>query len=688
MVGHRAALLGATILTSTMTLGAGPAQAQEFDLADTFLGRIVLGAGAREGVAIDTPQAVTVVNEDEIDRAQATTVGELFDFVPGLQAIGGGRVGGESFNMRGIGGGLSSDESRILVTVDGAIKFYEQYRLGSFFSDPALYRRVEVLRGPASSTLYGAGALGGVINFETRDPSDFLQNSDSALRTRLTYGSNADERTASVIFATRHSETWESLASLSFREANAYTDGAGQAVAGSEFGSVSGLVKTRLGFGNDQEQALTFSYARYDSDNDDAILDQVTGSSFFGTVDRRIIDQTYAITYENAFPDSDLFDLSVTLNYSDTSNEQENGSLGGSCRPGFMGVLCPSSYAYETVSLQVENVSEFSGANYEAYVTAGLQLSRQDRVGLNQTTPGGAPTAMSFHPEGTDEKIGLYVQGEFIFNENLTIVPGLRVDRVSLESAQPVLSGVAVESSTETLVSPKLAVHYQIDDTYAVFGSVAQTERAPTLDERFTVSRGAYSPNLMPETATSAELGFAASYAGVFGAADALDIKATAFYFDVENYIERGRASPYRNVDAAEIYGLEIEGAYVSDNMFVRAAYSDVRGKDATTGQTLSSIAPRNLSLSVGGRDEQRGLEYGWQGAFYDDIDYGGGNQHSGYAVHDLFVDWSPQQGSMQGFEVGLRVNNVFDTEYRNALMNSNGEGRSYEVSLTRNFEF
>src|SRR5690606_2933618 len=144
----------------------------------TVLERLVIGAGAPK-VAIDTPQAVTVVNQDDIDAAQATTIGEIFDNVPGVAVIGSDRALGESFNIRGIGTAESSgDESRIIVTVDGAKKFYEQYRMGSFFSDPELYKQVEVLRGPASSTLYGSGALGGVINFTTKDASDFIADGD------------------------------------------------------------------------------------------------------------------------------------------------------------------------------------------------------------------------------------------------------------------------------------------------------------------------------------------------------------------------------------------------------------------------------------------------------------------------------------------------------------------------------
>jgi hemoglobin/transferrin/lactoferrin receptor protein len=681
MTNSKCALLGATILTSVALCLGGTAFAQDVAAGnETPLGRIVLGTGI-SGVAIDTPQAVTVVDQEEIDRAQATTVGKLFETVPGVQAIGSGRVGGESINIRGVGELASSDESRIIITVDGATKFYEQYRMGSFFSDPALYRQVEVLRGPASSTLYGAGAIGGVVNFETKNASDFLADTDNAIRTRLSYGSNSDEFAASVIFANRPTENLENLFALNYREAGNYVDGDGNEVSGSEFESISGLFKSRLTFGNENEQALTVSYTRWNSDLDDTDYSQ-TGTLGFGTIDRKITDDTLAIRYENPVLGNDAIDLDVILSYSNTQVEQSDATF-----PGFFGctapsLFCDTEYAYETTSLKIENTSELSGSNYLAYVTAGVQISRQNRVA--QTDAGG----LGFHPEGTDDKIGIYAQGEFIFNDRLTIVPGIRADFVSLEASD----ALSFDDFDEVAVSPKLAVHYEINDTYSVFGSVARTQRAPTLDEIFSFDGNEpNSPELGMETASSAELGASASYFGVFTQSDALDIKATLFYSQVEELISRDSTpgTPfYENVESAKIYGLEIEAAYEADRMFARLAYSDVRGDDETSGETLSSIPARNLNLTIGGRDQERGLKYGWQGAFYDEISYGGGDDFDSYVVHDLFVDWQPQEGAFQAFEVGFRVNNVLDTQYENSLAGDAGEGRSYEISLTRTFEF
>ena len=701
------ALLGATILASITLLTSTGASAQDAPL--TPLGRIVLGGTANGEIAIDTPQAVTVINQEEIDRAQATTVGELFDLVPGVQAIGSGRVAGESFNVRGIGSSLSSDESRIIVTVDGATKFYEQYRLGSFFSDPELYRQVEVLRGPASSTLYGSGALGGVINFETKDASDFLTDSNNAVRTRLSYGSNNDEFLSSVIFATRPTESFETLFSLNYREAGDYSSGDGTVISGSEFDALSGLVKSRLRFGDNLEQSLTFSYSQWNSDLNDTALEQTETSTFadFGTIDREINDRTLAVRYENPFRGNNLLDLDVELSYSDTDNNQDDpqgasavfGPPGTpatelSCEPGQNAILCPSDYSYETTTLRVENTSELGGANYDLFLTSGIQLSHQDRVAQNEIN--GVDVPAEFHPEGTDQRIGVYAQGEFIFDNGLTLIPGIRADFIQLTSGD-----VDFADFDETVISPKLAAHYEINETYAIFGSVARTERAPTLDELFSFTPAGTlfgvptagepnSPDLTAETAVSYEFGASASYLGIATSDDALDIKATAFFSDIDDLIARDstEGTPYnRNIDQSEIYGIEIEAAYESDRVFGRLAYADVRGTDLETDETLSSIPARNLHLTIGGRNEDVGLEYGWEAAIFDSIETEEG-EFSGYAEHDIFVDWEPQDGGLEGFEVSFRVNNLFDREFQNNLAGDPGQGRSYEISLARTYEF
>jgi hemoglobin/transferrin/lactoferrin receptor protein len=124
----RARRLGMTSLLMTTTLlSAGTATAQQTGAdGGTFLGRLIFGAGQQK-VAIDTPQAVSVLDQDDIDREQAANVGQILRNVPGAQTAGSDRPLGFAFNIRGIGATeQSASEARIIVNVDGVPKFYEQ----------------------------------------------------------------------------------------------------------------------------------------------------------------------------------------------------------------------------------------------------------------------------------------------------------------------------------------------------------------------------------------------------------------------------------------------------------------------------------------------------------------------------------------------------------------------------------
>ncbi|MET0337290.1 MAG: TonB-dependent receptor plug domain-containing protein, partial [Caulobacter sp.] len=78
-----ALLAGASIL-----LLASAAHAQDDSTAKLSLGRVIVSAGA-EKVAIDTPQAVTSLDQDDIDDTQATTIGDMLEGIPGVSVQGG-----------------------------------------------------------------------------------------------------------------------------------------------------------------------------------------------------------------------------------------------------------------------------------------------------------------------------------------------------------------------------------------------------------------------------------------------------------------------------------------------------------------------------------------------------------------------------------------------------------------------
>lgn len=687
---RRRARLLATISATALLLAPAPTLAQQTESlqATSFLGRIILGFG-RARVAIDTPQAVSTLEQEDIDREQAAKPGDLLRTIPGATAFGGDRMTGQSFNIRGIGSADASDQNRVIVSVDGVQKFSQQYRMGQFFGEPELYRRVEVLRGPASSALYGSGALGGVVAFETKDAADFLQEgSDTALRLKAGGNTNGSGALGSVILAQRFGEAFEILAALNHRKEGDYKSGDGTRVLGSGMSATSGLVKGTFRFGDNREQTLSFSLTRWHSDEDDANYAADIGAPVFGLVDRKVQDDTAQITWANPASGNPLLDAKVQLTFSRTQVEQDNATA-----PIPSELFEDSRYGYRTLGLRAQNRATFEGDGWENYLTIGVEGSRQERS--HQTALSG-PRAT--HPEGTDRRIGVFVQNEFIWDERLTAVLGLRADRVSLTPSAQVTAATGATARSTTVRAASLALHYKLSDEWAVFGSLAQTERAPSLDELFNAgfSGGLISPNLRPERARTVEAGLSYSGRDLFTTGDSLDLKLTAFSNRITDRIERSLAPgvpSYVNISRAHIRGVELEGGYDAESVFGKFAYSRILGTDRTTGARLNSTPSDELVLELGARAFDQTLEYGWRGTFVRSATRSNGDAFPGYGVNDLFLTWRPDQGVMAGLEVQLAVNNVLDKQYRNVLngslsSNEARRGRDLRLSVGRQFNW
>ncbi|MDF1609088.1 TonB-dependent hemoglobin/transferrin/lactoferrin family receptor [Hoeflea sp. YIM 152468] len=692
-------------LCATTALTAIPAaQAQEATETGetrngfTLLQRLILGAG-RAKVAVDTPQAVTALEQEDIDDKQASTVTDILKAVPNVSVVGGAnRALGQTFNIRGIGAGESaSEEGRIVVNVDGVPQFFEQYRMGGFFNDPELFKRVEVLRGPASSTLYGSGALGGVINFTTKEASDYLADGQNgALKLKGSYDSNANGYLASGILAMRLSNYAEFLVSGNYRTADEFSDGDGMAIEGSDFTTPNGLAKGTFYLDENKERKVQLSYSQFTSDQDNQAYSQLQPTGFFGTVDRVVNNRQAQISYEDAATDNPWLDLKLTLSYNNITNEQSNASLGTSSNIGQ-----DSTYGYESYQFVGQNTFEWSGDRFDNYLTVGGQLIQQER-----TTATADP--LGHHPEGTDFQAGVFVQNEFIWNERLTLIPGVRIDYQKLSSNNSVAAlagGLMPADKTDVAFSPKLAALYKISDSFSIFGSYAHTERFPSLDEIYSNDYGAgvapnHSPDLKKEKSNNYEMGFVVSTTGLMQDGDSLDFKTTGFYNKIDDLIIRQRNlyPQYVNVGRAEIYGVEFEAGYTRDNFFADASLGVTVGTDLSSGTGLTTVAPPEFNLGLGYRMPDRGMTVGWEGRFVfaesrvpvsataTDL-VAEALRREAFNTHNLYLNWRPdQQSRFAGWEASFRVENLFDTKYRDFLSNDNGKGRTFKLTLAKQF--
>ncbi len=140
----------------------------------TNLDAVVVTAAGFEQKLTDAPASISVVTRQELQKRPYVT---LIDAVRDLEGVDVGetsdKTGQRTISMRGMG----SDYTLILI--DGKRQnnhgdIYPNSFGGNQFNHiPPLdmVERIEVIRGPAS-TLYGADALGGVINIITRKVSE------------------------------------------------------------------------------------------------------------------------------------------------------------------------------------------------------------------------------------------------------------------------------------------------------------------------------------------------------------------------------------------------------------------------------------------------------------------------------------------------------------------------------------
>ena len=702
LVGRRATLLlGSVALTLSMGTHGSLAQDADEQTQETAvneedkqgrvtrLDRLVVGAGV-EKVAIDTPQAVTVVDQEDIDSIQPTVITDVVENTVGVNATGSSNILGQGFNIRGIGGSETAggDEGRIITNIDGVNKFFEQYRIGAIFTDPELYKQVEILRGPASSTLYGSGALGGVINFTTKDASDFLGDEyNTVLRLKGGYETNSEAYLGSAIAAHRFNDYAEVLLMGNYRKTDNYTSGNGTEVLGNDGDAPSGLAKGTFTFGENMEQQLRISYQQSQSMQKDQEYNKIDGTSDdFGLLEERTVtDKTAIISYQNDASDNPWLDFNVLLSYSDIYVEQTHNNL-ATCSGGFFD-LCPlfnSNFGYEEYQFTADNTFDKIGDNYENYLTIGHQTIYQTRTRDGSDSPS--------HAEGTDLQSGLFVQNEFIWDDRLTVIAGMRVDYSKLSpETNDVILPPGPPDKEYWGYSPKIAVLYKITDDFSVFGSVAHTERLPTLDEVYQLSGGSFQLNLDPEKSNSYEAGFAVSGYDLLSEGDSVQLKTTGFYNDITDYIEdfgRFAVPRFTNTGNVEIYGAEVEFAYSSDYFYSNAGYSYVRGFDKTNGGYLNTVAPHEFFITIGKTLPDQGLDFGWTSRFVAAQNEAGGTRmpSAAFDVHSAYLNWVPVEGPLVGWEGRVRVDNIFNEQYQEYLEGEAAEGRTFKFTLVKQF--
>ncbi|WP_299887959.1 TonB-dependent receptor [uncultured Ruegeria sp.] len=678
---------------SCLSMVAASALAQEQD--DGFLGTLVLGESKRE-IQTDTAVPVTNIDQEEINDRQANTVAELIDSVPGVSLVNGSTPQGSGINIRGFGANSTfGTDQKVLILVDGATTGAEElYRIGNqLFTDPQLYKSVSVIRGTVGSFEYGSGVVGGVVQLETKDASDFT-GGEPGFRLRQTFEgySNGNGFASSSILAWQPNRQTEFLFNYTYRDQSDQEDGNGDTIGNSAFTLPSLLVKGKYSFGNDLEHSITASYNQSTSEERDVPYDSFgTTTDSFGNVDRDIETKIAVLRYQYRPAGNDLIDLDVNLSYSDQKIDSNYVAGSASCDingfqsnapsclrgrpvpPGtpFDSSLQDADHRYETTKLTIKNTSYFQTGAATHDLRAGIEFINRERLDAFAA------------PGGTDKRIALFAVDDIQIGDGLTLTPAIRYETQDLEGDSDASAPENASYDNNALMGG-LSARYEFSSGFAVFGSGAYTENLPILDDLGTPAF-----QTQPEKSRTWEAGFSYNRGDIFAAGDVVRAKVNFYKTDLWDITSYGSGRPFLPLSEVETRGVEIEasyanaaGYYVDFNAnIVKGTETNAAGEDSPWRNEPTDSA----RVTVGKRFGET-LDVSWElfGA-RSGID-SSGDPVAGYGVNTLRATYQPQEGAFQGFEVRAGVENIFDKNYLPNLSTRNSPGRNFKLTLAKTF--
>ena len=661
ILNHKTALLGATAIVSAVLLQA-PASAQETAESETgeFLGTLTLGESKRD-VQTDTATPVTVVDQEEIEDRQAGTVAELIDSVPGVSLVNGSTPTGSGINIRGFGAnGTYGTDQKVAIQVDGAsVGSEELYRIGTqLYTDPYLYKSVEVIRGTVGSFEYGSGIIGGVVRLETIDASD-LTGGETGLAFRQTLGgaTNMDGFNSSSTLAIQPTENLELLANYSWREQHNQEDGDDNVIENSEFELPSYLLKARYTAG---DHSLRASYTNSETTERDKPYDSFgTTGGVFGNVDRDTTSETVSLGYNFNPVSNDLINLDAIYTYANQEIEQE--CVVGSGPMGCFATV-DADHRYETTKFTVKNAAYIETGALVHDLRTGIEFIQKERLDASSA------------PGGEDNRIALFAVDQIDFLGGWTFAPAIRFETSEVEGT---LDDGSTASYDNDALMGGASLRYQFGNGIALFGSYAYTESLPILDD---LENEIYMTQ--PEIGKTYEFGASYDRIGVFGQDDTLAMKANYYHTDQEDN------TSYSGVDSIELQGLELEGSYARRDGY----YVDVNANivDAEQTRTDNSVtdwtnAPANTVRLTLGKRLSRLADLSSEFVAADEADRNG-TATPGFVTANLRATITPQEGVLKGTSFRFGLENLFDHTYTPLLSTRPAAGRNIKFTVAKAF--
>ncbi|ECF6083962.1 TonB-dependent hemoglobin/transferrin/lactoferrin family receptor [Salmonella enterica subsp. houtenae] len=597
--------------------------------------------------AFEAPMMVSVIDTTDPENQTAASAADLLHSVPGITLSGTGRTNGQDVNLRGY------DRRGVLVLVDGVRQGTDTGHLNSTFLDPALIKRVEIVRGP-SALLYGSGALGGVIAYNTVNASDLLMESQQYGFRVFGTGGTGDHSLGMGASAFGRTDNLDGLIAWSSRDRGDLRQGDGSTAPNDE--SINNML-AKGAWKIDGAQALSGSLRYYNNAAQEPKNPQEVAATSASNpmTDRSTIQRDMQLSYKLAPQGNDWLSAESTVYWSEARINAQN-------------LDNTNEYREQTTKGgKVENRSRLFTDSFASHLlTYGGEYYRQEQK------PGGATTGF---PEAKIDFSSGWLQDEITLRDlPVTLLGGTRYDNYRGSS-----DGYADVDADKW--SSRAGMTISPIDWLMLFGSYAQAFRAPTMGEmyndskhfsigRFYTNYWVPNPNLRPETNATQEYGFGLRFDNLMLSDDALEFKASYFDTNAKDYISTtvdfaARTTMSYNVPNAKIWGWDVMTKYTADLFSLDLAYNRTRGKNTDTGEYISSINPDTVTSKLNIPLAHSGFSVGWIGTFANRSTHVSSQytKQPGYAVNDFYVSYQGQQ-ALKGMTTTLVLGNAFDKAY------------------------
>ncbi|MGK7294900.1 MAG: TonB-dependent receptor [Candidatus Wenzhouxiangella sp. M2_3B_020] len=565
---------------------------------------------------------VTIIDRERLRRDVALDIQDLVRYEPGVSVDGGGtRFGFGGFRIRGLGG------NRTALLVD-EVPAPDRFEVGNFADsgrgllEMGLVRRVEILRGPAS-TIYGSKALGGVVAVSLLDAPELLQGRDRTTRISFAAGSDNDRLRTSAATATR-SGNWDGLLGASVQTASErdvadLPPGTELDRQDREQGAflLRGGYRTGLG-----RLRITLDGMREERETDVRAL--LGTGRFRNTTELRGDDRRHQwrllVDQELAGP-GPVARGQWRVWHQRTDTLQETDETRAAATPP-VDLFRRFEFRQESTGAGADLESEFRAAGVAHRIGYGFEAVRtdltQERDALQTDLETGETSKallgerfpLRDFPKTRLTEFGAYVHDEIRpWNGGPMFSPGIRFEYYDLENKDDALFGdrfpdARVTELDTTAWTPRLGVVWPITEDFELFGQYARGFRSPPFGDvnigldipRFNI-RAIANPDLEPEEGRTLE-------AGLRWRTRSSRVDLSVFRNRFDDFIETRAFVGFDpatgtllfqsvNREKVRIEGAELRALQTLGNDWtLELAAEWTRGEDRRTGRSLPSITP------------------------------------------------------------------------------------------------